>query len=121
MTENSRLILQFLAEGCTLEEVFWHYPSLDYQDVGLAAKEALNGILNPNSGQRIDRIKSRYPKAYARWSEEEQEILAREFQAGNSVRELAELLNRQPGAVRIRLEKLGFIEPDESRGRRFPL
>jgi hypothetical protein len=48
-------------------------------------------------------------------------MLTREFQAGNSIQELAGLLNRQPGAVRIRLEKLGFIEPDESRGRRFPL
>lgn len=121
MTENSRMILQFLAEGCTVEEVFWHFPSLDYQDIGLAAQEALRGLKSTTYSQRMDRVKLRYPKAYARWSEDEQELLQREFRAGNSVQALAELLNRQPGAVRIRLEKLGLVEPDESRGRRYPL
>lgn len=125
MTENSRLILRFLAEGCTIDEIFWHYPHLGYQDIYVAAREALKVIQAPfqsGSGQsRMEKLKSRYPKAFARWTDEEQELLSREFQAGNSIQALSELLNRQPGAIRIRLEKLGMIEPDEARPKRYPL
>lgn len=122
MTEPSLIILRFLAEGCTVEEVFWHYPSLDYGHIRQAAQEALNSLTTPTEQEKgIERTKSRYPKAFTRWTDEEQDLLAREFQAGNSVKALSELLNRQPGAIRIRLEKLGLLVPDDTRRKRFPL
>jgi DNA-binding NarL/FixJ family response regulator len=46
------------------------------------------------------------PRAYASWSEnEEQELLAL-YDAGRSTREIAGTLSRQPGAIRSRLKKL---------------
>jgi len=53
-------------------------------------------------------IRSRYPKAYMKWTQEEEAILSEGFLQGKSVEELANILGRKPSAVRSRLRKLGL-------------
>lgn len=45
------------------------------------------------------------------WGKEETEILLAEFHAGKSQQEIAERLQRTPGSIQARLEKLGFLQP----------
>jgi ATP-dependent DNA helicase RecQ len=49
-------------------------------------------------------------KAYASWSEEEDQQLTREFLQGMNMRELSELHKRTNGAMKSRLKKLGLIK-----------
>lgn len=55
---------------------------------------------------RVEKVRRRYPRAYEPWSAEEDERLwaAR----GQSVPEIARAFQRQPGAIRSRLKKLGL-------------
>ena len=58
----------------------------------------------------IVEIGKRYPRAYEKWTEEENKDLENEFRKGRSVMKLAELFQRQPGAIRSRLNTLGLIK-----------
>lgn len=49
------------------------------------------------------------PRAYQRWSEDEDTLLEAGFLQGLTIQELAARLGRQPGAVRSRLQKLGLM------------
>jgi len=56
----------------------------------------------------IEKIREQYPKAYTKWSSEDDELLQNKYDAGISVAELSQFFQRQPGAIRSRLEKLGI-------------
>ena len=53
-------------------------------------------------------ISSRYPKAYTKWTQEEEAILSKGFLQGKSIEELASILGRKPGAIESRLRRLGL-------------
>lgn len=58
----------------------------------------------------------RYPKAWSRWSHDEDEALRRLFDTGASVQTIADRLERHPGGIRARLDKLSLETetPDDS-------
>ncbi len=56
--------------------------------------------------QRLSEIKKEYPNAYEPWTKEDDELLAKEFRAGKSTKELCSIFKRHSGAIRSRLEKL---------------
>lgn len=57
----------------------------------------------------VDDVRQRYPKAYERWSPDEDEQLKIKHQAGIDIDELAGYFQRQPSAIRSRLAKLGLL------------
>lgn len=57
----------------------------------------------------LTKIRLQYPKAYEKWTEEEDSLLMREHLNGTSVYGLSNLLQRQPSAIRSRLRKLGIV------------
>lgn len=57
----------------------------------------------------VDVIRKEYPAAYEKWTKEEEQRLIGEYNNGRTIRELANLLGRQPGGVRSRLKKLRVI------------
>ncbi len=61
---------------------------------------------------RMEEIKSRYPRAWSKWSYEEDQKLIREFQSGMKVRECCETHGRARGGIISRLRKLELIPPD---------
>ena len=62
----------------------------------------------PGSSPGFDKIRQRHPRAYEKWSAEEDERLRAQYGQGRDVSELAELLGRQPSGIRSRLIKLGL-------------
>jgi len=67
----------------------------------------------PNGGKSYDvaSIRRDYPRAYQKWTPEEEAELKALTVRGNSIKELAAALHRQPGAIRSRLGKLGLPIP----------
>ena len=62
----------------------------------------------PGSSSGFDKIRQRHPRAYEKWSAEEDERLRAQYGQGRDVSELAELFGRQPSGIRSRLIKLGL-------------
>lgn len=62
----------------------------------------------PERESTSESVRERHPRAYERWSSEEDNRLRSEFGRGRSVKELARLFRRQPSAIRSRLNKLGL-------------
>jgi len=56
----------------------------------------------------VEQIRREYPKAYMKWTKEEDECLARLYRDGKTVSQLAGIFQRQPGAIRSRLHHLGL-------------
>jgi hypothetical protein len=54
----------------------------------------------------IEGVRQTHPRAYEKWTEEEEQHVIRLTQEGLSMREIAEMLQRQPGAIRSRQRKL---------------
>jgi hypothetical protein len=57
-----------------------------------------------------EKIRQKYPRAYVKWSQDEDENLKKEYASCQLIGELAQRFQRQPGAIRSRLQKLGLIE-----------
>lgn len=58
--------------------------------------------------QRLQRIKSEFPRAYERWSEEDERQLTEMVLARCSVWQISHALQRQPSAIKSRASKLGL-------------
>ncbi|WP_445245239.1 hypothetical protein [Microcoleus sp. OTE_8_concoct_300] len=57
-----------------------------------------------------EKIRQKYPRAYVKWSQDEDENLKKEYASGQQIGELAQRFQRQPNAIRSRLQKLGLME-----------
>ncbi len=57
-----------------------------------------------------EKIRHKYPRAYVKWSQDEDENLKKEYASGQQISELVQKFQRQPGAIRSRLQKLGLME-----------
>lgn len=78
------------------------------------------GEINPQFGSGLnggdrpktqnEKIRQKYPRAYVKWSQDEDENLKKEYASCQQIGELAQRFQRQPGAIRSRLQKLGLIE-----------
>ncbi|MBI5215542.1 MAG: DNA helicase RecQ [Ignavibacteriae bacterium] len=55
---------------------------------------------------------SEYAKMGTKWTEEDEQLLVREYSNGKSIAELSILLQRREGGIRSRLVKLGLIEDE---------
>ncbi|HYC83054.1 MAG TPA: PIF1 family DEAD/DEAH box helicase [Candidatus Paceibacterota bacterium] len=61
---------------------------------------------------KLDKIRQKHAKAYARWTDEEEAELIGMFEAGQTPAAIAKALGRKPGAIMMRLVKLGLVEGD---------
>jgi zinc-ribbon domain len=72
-------------------------------------------FINSVSRRPIDKaynvkaVRKTYPMAYKKWTESEEKELANAFRQGLTITELAEKHQRQKGAIRSRLNRLGLI------------
>ena len=57
----------------------------------------------------MDEIRKTEPKAYQKWTQEDDEKLVETFTTGKKIPYLAILFERKPGAIRSRLKKLGLL------------
>jgi hypothetical protein len=57
-----------------------------------------------------EKIRQKYPRAYVKWSRDEDENLKNEYASGQKIGELAIKFQRQPAVIRSRLQKLGLMD-----------
>ncbi|WP_221888602.1 hypothetical protein, partial [Streptomyces sp. WAC 01420] len=115
-----RRVLDVEADLLTFEGgsiTFW----LRGLEVGSFPSSVLDGVELPVGSApasrvySVDEVRKQYPKAYERWTpEDDQLLLLRLHASGSGVDELAERFARQPSAIRSRLAKLGVEGSPES-------
>jgi hypothetical protein len=109
-------VLKLIAEGHTYEQVLTHHPSLTYPDIFDAAREALEVAGEAPSAyqKRLAKIRQVYPRAYEKWTDEEDATLSQLARSGHSVEEIVNQLQRQPSAVLSRIAKRNLVEDEGS-------
>lgn len=76
-------------------------------------KDDLNKLIQLQDRSKtytFQEIRKTYPRAYEKWSKDEDNTLKTEYSKGKSVKELATIFQRKPSVVRSRLIKLGLIK-----------
>jgi hypothetical protein len=116
LSSKSTAILEIIARGYRYEQVLNSDPELSYIDIFDAAREALEilGQAGNLSTTPFAHVRVKHPRAYKNWEPAEDTRLAQLVQCGRSVEEAAALLQRQPSAIRSRIEKLGLHARDAS-------
>ena len=56
----------------------------------------------------VEKVREKHKKAYAKWTQEEEQLLINSLAEGLNVKEIAAILERQPGAIASRINKLGL-------------
>src|SRR5215208_6477736 len=107
LSEKSIAVLSLIAEGHSYSQIVDGHQEISYHDIFNAAEEALR-LAEPESDyhKRMAVIKSRYPRAYEKWSEREDADLQSMHEQRVTVAKIATQFERQPSAIRSRLEKL---------------
>lgn len=57
-------------------------------------------------------VQERHPRAYQRWTEDEDAELTEQFRAGRTVAEMSKMHERRPGGITARLVRLGLVDAD---------
>jgi DNA-binding NarL/FixJ family response regulator len=116
LSSKSVAVLKLIADGHSYEQILAAYPTLTYLDIFGAAQEALimAGEAGTAQQRRLSHIRAEHPRAYEKWSEDEDEQLRQLVQAGVKEKDIAAQLQRQPSAIRSPMEKLGLMEDQGS-------
>jgi hypothetical protein len=121
LSEKSIAILTLIAEGCSYSQIVDGHPGFSYRDIFAAAEEALR-LNEPQSNYdlRMAAIKAKYPRAYEKWTTQEDAELKSMSARGASHDDMAKHFKRQPSAIVSRLEKLGLVHSTHGgRGERY--
>ena len=71
--------------------------------------EKISGLfLTAKHSNHMQEQKALYPNAYKPWSEDDDELLTKQYKEGASIKELMSLFQRNRGGITSRLRKLGF-------------
>jgi hypothetical protein len=113
MTERSRAILQSIVDGKSYEQIISSGAADCYPEIFKAAAEALALAGQPREkaahDDRLVAIRQKYPRAYKKWTPEEDAQLTDLFRSGSEAKDIAGILQRQPSAISSRLIKLGLV------------
>jgi hypothetical protein len=104
-------VSELIAQGYTYEQILVVQPTLTYLNIFNAAQEALEVLhesLRNDYDKRLAQIRKAHPRAYEKWSDEEETKLIQLVQSGISVKEISSKLQRQPSAIRSRMMRLGL-------------
>jgi DNA repair ATPase RecN len=124
-TPGTLMVLEAIADGYTYDRILSMHPNLTYLDIFAAAREALRILTaNPNAtqtqraakavGKSLSEYRKTDPRAYEKWTQEEENALIQLMDMGHTVRHAAELLQRKPSALQSRLEKINSLRTDVS-------
>ena len=113
LSEKSVKVLRLIAEGHSYSQIVDGHSKISYRDILNAAEAALRLNETPSEYQeRLAAIKQKHPRAYEPWTLNEDIRLAALHAEGAPIDELATRFQRQPSAIRSRLEKLA-LKPDQ--------
>lgn len=109
LSPKTTAVLSLIADGHSYAQIVDGHPDITYRDIFDAAEEALR--LNESESdyhQRLAKIKARYPRAYEKWTDDEDAELRAMFKNGANRSTAAAHFQRQPSAINSRLNKLGL-------------
>ena len=108
---KSRKILDLISKGHSYDQILLMDDTITYFDIFNAANEALELDVQDERGyhDRLAEIRSKYPRAYEAWTNEEEAELTRLFTTDPDTQRIAGRLQRQPSAIRSRLRRLGLV------------
>ena len=110
--ENSLYLV--ISESKPVSGEFQHHRVMIFEEDFEAFIEGVDktiDFIRKNQKQKsfnLEKIRQQYPKAYTKWSSEDDELLRNKYDEGISIAELSQFFQRQPSAIRSRLEKLGI-------------
>jgi len=110
LSAKTMAIMELIAEGYSYDQILRAYPDMTYQDIFAAAEEVLRvgqGATPP--ADRLAQVRQRHPRAYEKWTPDEEVRLRELLQAGHTVAQIAGTLGRQRGAIRSRIIRLGWV------------
>ena len=64
---------------------------------------------NSSQAQLMEAAKKKYTNAYEPWKKKDEADLAMMYSEGKTLEEMSERFERQPGAITMRIEKLGLV------------
>jgi len=82
--------------------------SLDAFCTGFEKATALLGRKSKSKSYSLDEIRQKHPKAYEKWTPNEDIALKEKHSEGMSIPDIASFFQRQPSAIISRLAKLGI-------------
>jgi hypothetical protein len=104
-------VLEMIAAGSSYEQILAAYPELTYLDIFRAASEVLDTMTQQQTRTtyRVDDIRKTYPRAYEKWTGDEERRLRRLIDDGLSVAQISRHLQRQRSAIRSRITRLDLV------------
>jgi DNA-binding NarL/FixJ family response regulator len=135
-------VLGLIAAGYSYKQVLETHASLSLGDIMLSAKVArelvdkiimvekelkvegeLTFVVKGGQFKSMDELKKDHPRAFDKWTEQEHADVERMFKAGDSIKTIAEKLQRSYGSIKARLIKLELLDesgrrPDQAAGSR---
>lgn len=107
------VISESIAEGATHEHhrVMIFEENIEAFMAGFDKTITFLGIAQKPEIHKIEKIRQQYPKAYVKWTSDDDEALKKKFDEGMSVSELSLHFQRKPSAIQSRLAKLGINKP----------
>ena len=95
--------------GRRLDNVVAVVSAYDLVEARVDTLGVVNGTsMNTTKSYDLKVIRAKHPRAYDRWTAEEEEVLAQLYHAGVPIGEIATRLGRQPGGIGARLTRLGL-------------
>lgn len=110
LSEKSIYIFRLMSVGKSADEICLQDPAVSKDNIARAAREAL--ILNSAARGWHDRLQSileQHPRAYEKWTHQEEQTLIELYNRGKTLREIAAKMQRQPHAIKQRMERLGLF------------
>lgn len=116
LSQTAMIVLTMVAEGHSYEQILAAHPELTYTDIFSAAREAVDVATDRDrsTAPALMEIRGRFPRAYEKWTAEEDDRLRQLARAGKKPWEIAATLERQASAIESRRLKLG-IAPQRRR------
>ncbi len=127
-------VLGLIARGYSYKQVLETHPSLSLGDIMLSAKVALDLIgkvvmvedelkvegelkfvVKGGQFRSVDELKKDHPRAFEKWTDQERQDVERMFKAGDSIKTIAEKLQRSYGSIKARLIRMDLIDESGSR------
>jgi hypothetical protein len=100
-----------IAAGSSYEQILAAHPNLTYLDIFRAAEEAMEmaTVRQHLPADTVPQKRERYPRAYEKWTEEEDKRLGEQVRSGATVAQIAGRLQRNREAIRSRIVKLNLV------------
>lgn len=115
LSSKAIAVLTLIAEGQSYSQIVDGHPNITYLDIFHAAEEALRlNEPDPAYQARLAAIREKHPRAYEKWTDQEDAELRSLHEGGSSTNSMAAHFQRQPSAIESRLGKLD-IEANRDR------